>query len=311
MSVGGMDYVAHPGSAAPTAERPGEPKTRENNNNTERHPLTRRLVLGGLGVVGLSALGYLAWPKGGGNAVTQPHTTETAKGNEQKEPRGDFAIVPRVFFGPNGEPLELRRDQITLPETLDPKTYEEAFAAMGQAIQYYVNNNNMPGIHRIVPGTYDGHAMSPGQFDERAAFFERYRQVFGDEWSESQHADDPENKASNYAWGLQVRLLELGSGAAADIDNAHYVTGRVHVAMGDYRPTLDGTNYAEWHIEQPRAFEGTMTLTRWKSAATGQGWPDGGWSVYNMVMYEIPERIAKNPPAGYEKTPPLYPGGIR
>lgn len=301
---GDVNFEARPGNPASTMY-PGEPETREDHNTMPGELFTRRrLMIAGGGAVALVAGGaYLLWPDGGTEPDTLPSVTMSP---EKTKPRGDFDQVPRVFYGPDGEPLELRREQITMPETLDPPTFEQAFANVGKAIEFYVNNGDFAGIQTVVPGTTNIDAMSPGQLYERAAFIDNWRKVYGDPFSEALYQSNPENMARHYAWGLRIELLEQTTDLGAKVADTEMVSGKVRVAIGDYRPEIGGHNRV-WQIEKPRSYEGTMTITRYSNLGLNARLPNNGWGVYQMSFPQLPPLIAANPPKGYEKTPPLYP----
>ncbi|HVI68990.1 MAG TPA: hypothetical protein VM581_00870, partial [Magnetospirillaceae bacterium] len=221
----GFDFEARPGNAAPTMY-PGEPETREDHNTMPPGGWTRRrLMLAGGATLGLVGAGtYLLWPSKNTETDTLP---DAIKSPEQIKQRGDFNQVPRVFYGPDGEPLELHREEITMPETLDPPTFEEAFANVGQAIEFYVNNGDLAGIQTVVPGTTNTDAISPAQLYERALFITNFRQVYSDPHSEALYATNPENMARHYAWGLRVKLLEQTTEKGATVADTEMVSGKV------------------------------------------------------------------------------------
>ncbi len=298
-------FEARPGTSASTTY-PGEPETREDHNTIPGGLWTRRrLAFAGGAAVALAGAGaYLLWPHDGAETDTFPDATMSP---EKTKPRGDFDQVPRVFYGPDGEPLELRRDQITMPETLDPPTFAEAFANVGQAIEFYVNNGDLAGIQTVVPGTTNIDAMSPGQLYERAVFIQNWRSAYGDPISEALYKSNPENIARHYAWGFRVELLEQINELGATVAETETVTGKVRVAVGDYRPEINGHNRVS-QIERPRVFEGPMTITRYANLGHNARLPKNGWGVYHMAFPPLPAVIAAHPPQGYEQTPLLYPG---
>lgn len=301
MATQGFGFEALPGERARTTF-PGEPETREDNDNMTPHGRARRRILlaGGATIVlaGAGAAGLLLWPEQENETLPDPKKID-------QKPRGDFEQVPRVFYGPNGEPLELTREQLSLPETLDPDTFEEAFANVAQAIEYYVNVGDLPGIQTVVPGTTNIDAMSPGQLYERAAFISGYRKMA--DGIDSVYDSNPENHPKHYAWGMRVKLIEQLTEKGADIADTEMVTGRVEVAIGDYRPTIQGHSRI-WQIEKPRTYEGKMTITRYANIGLNARLPNNGWGVYQMSFPGVPQRILDHPPKGYEQTPPLYPG---
>ncbi len=303
---GEASFEAHPRNTAST-RFPGEPETREDYDNTGGNVWTRRrlnrVLLTGGATIALSGGAYLFWPDDDRND-TKP---DALRSPEHTKPRGDFNQVPRVFYGPDGEPLELRREQIALPDTLDPSTFEDAFANVAQAIEFYVNNGDLAGIQTVVPGTTNLAAMSPGQLYERALFIDNWRKVYGDPHSEALYESNPENMARHYAWGLRLQLLEQTTELGANIADTEQVSGKVRVSIGDYRPEIGGHN-REWQIEKPRMYEGNMTITRYASLGLNARLPNNGWGVYQMSFPELPPLIATNPPKGYERTPLLYPG---
>lgn len=305
MALQGFGFEALPGDGARTTF-PGEPETREDNNTITPHGRTRRrLILAGgatLVLAGAGAAGYFLLNKeiGATDTETPPEPTKT----DALKPRGDFEQVPRVFFGPNGEPMELTREQITMPETLDPPTFEEAFANVAQAIQYYVNNGDLAGIQTVIPGTTDPYAMSPGQLYERAKYIEGHRKMA--DGLTGLYDSNPENHPQHYAWGLHVKLLEQLTELGAKVEDTEMVKGRVEVAVGDFRPNINGNNRI-WSVEKPRTYEGTMTITRYANIGLNARLPNNGWGVYQMSFPIIPNTIAEHPPKGYEQTPPLYP----
>lgn len=304
----GFNFEADPGRAAPTL-LPGPPETREINDTTPNNLTARRrllIALAGGGAVAAAGVGwrYFIQP---GTETDYSAVPEATKSPEQTKPRGDFNEVPRVFYGPNGEPLELRREDIKLPDTLDPPTLEQAFANVAEAVQYYVNSGDLAGIQSVVPGTTDIDAMSPGQLYMRSVFIQRFRKVYGDAFSDSLHTDDPENMARHYAWGFRVQLLEQTDQLGADIKDTEMVTGKVRVAFGDYRPEING-HHRRWEIEKPQTYEGTMTITRYSYLGLNARLPNNGWGIYRMSFPQLPPRILQSPPPGYEKPPLLYPG---
>lgn len=295
---------AYPGEvASPT--HPEHPETHKNHDTTEQINRTRRLlVFGGGGLLVAGALGGGVWAAlrpgnndgrrvAAGPGRTEPSPTETLA------PRGDFDQVPRVFSPENGE---LRREQITMPATLDPDSFEAIPGAVAQAIQYYVNFDpyNVP---RVIPGTVTGTAIKPGQFEERGAFFAQYREVYK---GMDTHHDDPENKEEFYAWGFTMEPLEQLTHVGGDVRGFQDVAFKVRVGLGDYRPEIDGNN-REWHIEKPRTYETQAVFTRYANVATLEPMPDGGWGLYQMGFPEsVPDVIRQTPPKGFETMPPLY-----
>lgn len=302
MAIGEMPFkTPGPGDVAPTTFPGAESKTREDYDNTEPpNPTRRRLLLAGLGVTGLVALGALAWPKGDKNPP-EAIATPTPSG-ENPFKYNEFELYPQVFFGPNGEPIELGPEDLKLPESLDPPTFEAAFANMGQAIEYYVNMGDLDGIQRIIPGTVSGDALSPAQFKERSIFTTTHRRS-----GDAQNNFGPENAPSRYAWGFQVKMLQQISAVGANPRDTKQVKAHVQIAMGDYRKPVNGS-YRRWTIEQPIVFEGEMLLTRYTNIRTGDRPADGGWCVWQMPMYNLPPTIRDYPPEGYETMPLLYPG---
>lgn len=300
-----------PGEAA-TTTHPGAPEADKNNGNILQRKRTRRAVIAG---VSLAAIGAAV---AGGNHIASLWDDDDTDDSQERQPeaiktpgttkeRGDFEAVPRVFFGPDGEPLELRRDQITMPETLDPDTFPEAFANVAQGIQYFVNVGDIDGIRALVPGKANFDAMHPGQLEMRAAYINNYRTTYGTPQAEFNHREDPENYAKHYGWGFTMKLLEQTSAVGGDIARTSMVRGTVEMAIGDYRPKIDGHNRV-WVIEKPRLITSNVILTRNTNLALGTPNKLGGWSIYQMDFPQIPPTIKNEPPKGFEKTPMLYPG---
>jgi hypothetical protein len=321
---GAPHHEAEPrATSAPTdaSDTLGQPETREDHDSTAEPAGTsgerwyrRRflkylvgtaalLAVPGVGVVIAhdATSGDTVAGQQGGNSVSAapPSPNVITASPEQHLPRGDFNTVPRVFD------KELTRDQIRPPQTLNPNTYAEAFANVGQALQFYVNTNDQEGIKKLLPGIHNGYSEQPEAFEYRAAYFGEFRQR-----QELNHQGDPENNPANFAWGFAVKIIpdEAGQVPTGNIMHAHSVSAKVQITVGAYRPSFDGVNSAVTRLEKPRQFTADMYLSRYKSAATGETRPDNGWMITDIAnisstSLNIPPVMTDQMPNGFTEIP--------
>jgi hypothetical protein len=213
------------------------------------------------------------------------------------------AIATQAAASPNFLD-KLTLNTLKLPETTNPPTFEEAFANVGQALQYYMNFGNAAAIPNIMPGGRFGN-IDPELFERVAVSLTGMRKSpIG---TANDHPEDPYD-LRYYALGFSIEMLEQLNAIGADPRDPKLleVAAKVRVTIGDLPPITTLSERPKMNqFVGPTSFETNMSLTRVVGVAgdnyvfaddvDGQG--GIGWAMGRADQWitELPPYIADVP----------------
>lgn len=277
-------------------------RTREGYDSTGPNTHTRRRFLRTL----LGAGGLVA--AGGGvlavvDVLARPESTADNEG----------ATAVRSAAAPNFLD-DLTLNQLRMPETINPATFAQVFANVGQAVQFEVNHGLAYQLPNLIPGGRFG-LLQPEQFQYRADWIAAYRTS-----SEGTMMDRPDNPLDPryYAWGFSIEMLEQldAIGVHSQDPHALNVSARVRVTIGDLPPVTTMTERPRMDsIEPHNQFETNMLLTRVKGMAGSNyvyvndvnGHEGYGWAIASADnMQQLPSIMREHLPKEFQSVPELF-----